>query len=70
MNGKQARLLLDGALAFTQHIPLNSKEHERLNKAYFTFIETINKANETEYKTHFEEYEHPEYWPAYKGASQ
>lgn len=66
MNGRQARLLLDGAFAFTEHIPLTMKQHRKRADAYTILKEIINEGYEDEYPTQFEKYEHPEEWAHYK----
>ena len=55
MNGSQARLLLDGALAFTEHIPMTSKEHQKRKDAYTVLRDIINTSYLETYETRFEE---------------
>lgn len=55
MNGSQARLLLDGAMAFTDHIPMTPKEHKKREEAYVILKNIINAEYLTEYPTVFEE---------------
>lgn len=66
MNGSQARLLLDGAFAFTEHIPMTAKEHEKRHRAYATLKEIINESYLENYETVFEERTDVEKWTEYK----
>ena len=66
MNGRQARLLLDGAFSFTEHIPMTSKEHRKRYKAYCILKEIINIAYNEDYQTQYQKYNHPEEWSKYK----
>lgn len=55
MNGSQARLLLDGAFAFTEHIPMTPKEHRKREDAYAVLKNIINASYLETYETRFEE---------------
>lgn len=55
MNGSQARLLLDGAFAFTEHIPMTPKEHRKREDAYAVLRNIINTSYLETYETRFEE---------------
>ena len=66
MNGAQARLMLDGAEAWLSHVPMPIKDLTAAEKAYHTLRNLINAHYDEVFETHFEEYEHPEQWQAYK----